>query len=93
MAIYKKPFCYLDYLYKWSIWCYAFRDIIKNQPTILMTDDHDFFQGNLWGNGGDNAKTKPISEIPSYYEKNNYDHDTRCHWFYLWTRRASNVKI
>ena len=73
MAIYKKPFCYLDYLYKWSIWCYAFRDITLNQPTIIMTDDHDVFQGNLWGNGGVDAKTKPISKIPAYYGKSNYD--------------------
>ena len=38
-----------------------------------MTDDHDVFQGNLWGNGGVNAKTKPVNEIPSYYGKRNYD--------------------
>ena len=73
MAIYKEPFCFLDYIYKWSIWCYAFRDITLNQPTIIMTDDHDVFQGNLWGNGGVNAKTKPVNEIPSYYGKRNYD--------------------
>ncbi len=71
--IFKVPFCRLDYLYKWSIWCYAFRDITLNQPTIIMTDDHDVFQGNLWGNGGVEAQTKPINEIPDYYGTSNYD--------------------
>ena len=73
MAIYKEPFCRLDYLYKWSIWCYAFRDLTQHQPTIIMTDDHDVFQGNIWGNGGVPAKTSSIDKIPSYYGKNNFD--------------------
>tara|TARA_B100000674_G_scaffold107486_1_gene78969 strand:- start:5257 stop:7635 length:2379 start_codon:yes stop_codon:yes gene_type:complete len=73
MAIYKEPFCRLDYLYKWSIWCYAFRDLTQDQPTIIMTDDHDVFQGNIWGNSGAPAKTSSIEKIPSYYGKKNYD--------------------
>lgn len=62
----------LDYIYKWNIWCYTFRNITKNQPTIILTDDHDVFQGNLWGNGGN----RPIlnqNEIPAYYGEHNYD--------------------
>lgn len=93
MPIYKKPFCYLDYLYKWSIWCYAFRGIIKNQPTIIMTDDHDVFQGNLWGNGGVDAKTNPISEIPSYYGKNNYDTWQQDHGGYFMGKDFVNMVI
>ncbi len=73
MAIYKEPFCNLDYLYKWSIWCYSFRALTLNQPTIIMTDDHDVFQGNIWGNGGVAAQTSTTDSIPSYYGKWNYD--------------------
>jgi alkaline phosphatase D len=42
----------LDYLYKWYLWCWAFRDLTKDIPTITIPDDHDVFQGNLWGAGG-----------------------------------------
>jgi len=72
-AIRKHPFCLDDYLYKWSIWCYSFREIMLNQPTIIMTDDHDVYQGNIWGNGGIKAKKSPLTKIPKYYTANNYD--------------------
>jgi len=42
----------LDYLYKWYLWCWAFRDLTKDIPTITIPDDHDIYQGNLWGAGG-----------------------------------------
>ncbi|QDU69571.1 alkaline phosphatase D family protein [Engelhardtia mirabilis] len=42
----------LDYLYKWLIWCLAFRDLTRTRPTIVLPDDHDVYQGNLWGEGG-----------------------------------------
>ncbi len=42
----------LDYLYKWYMWCWSFRDLIRDTPCITIPDDHDVFQGNIWGNGG-----------------------------------------
>ncbi|MGY6647487.1 alkaline phosphatase D family protein [Wenyingzhuangia sp. IMCC45574] len=30
----------------------VFGDVIKNTPTIVITDDHDIGQGNMWGDGG-----------------------------------------
>ncbi|MCA8952235.1 MAG: alkaline phosphatase D family protein [Planctomycetes bacterium] len=42
----------LDYLYKWYLFCQAFRDVARERPTIVIPDDHDVFQGNLWGAGG-----------------------------------------
>ena len=45
----------LDYLYKWSIWCLAFRDLTRARPTIVLPDDHDVYQGNIWGEGGIHA--------------------------------------
>ncbi len=42
----------LDYLYKWYLWCWAYRDLTKDIPTICIPDDHDVYQGNIWGEGG-----------------------------------------
>jgi len=42
----------LDYLRKWYFWGWAFRDLTRNRPTICIPDDHDVYQGNLWGEGG-----------------------------------------
>ena len=48
----------LDYMYKWYLWCWAFRDIAKDIPCITVPDDHDVYQGNLWGQGGRSAKSQ-----------------------------------
>jgi phosphodiesterase/alkaline phosphatase D-like protein len=43
---------YLDYLYKWYLWMWAFRDLTAEIPAITIPDDHDVFHGNVWGAGG-----------------------------------------
>lgn len=42
----------LDYLYKWSLWHWAFGELTRNLPAIVQVDDHDMYQGNIWGQGG-----------------------------------------
>ncbi len=42
----------LNYLGKWYMFGWAFGDLMKDRPTITIPDDHDVFQGNLWGSGG-----------------------------------------
>ncbi len=42
----------LDYLYKWYLWCWAYADLTRNIPVVTIPDDHDVYQGNLWGAGG-----------------------------------------
>ena len=42
----------LDYLYKWHLFVWAYRDLTKDIPTITIPDDHDVFQGNIWGRSG-----------------------------------------
>jgi alkaline phosphatase D len=42
----------LDYLYKWYLWCWSYRDLTRRLPTICIPDDHDVYQGNIWGQGG-----------------------------------------
>ena len=39
------------YLY-WLKFGEAFRDILRNTPTVVITDDHDVGQYNIWGAGG-----------------------------------------
>lgn len=46
------PEAKLDTLYRWYLWYWAFRDSIRNRPAIVIADDHDILQGNLWGEGG-----------------------------------------
>lgn len=45
----------VDYLYHWVRWCWAFRDLTRNRPTICLPDDHDVYHGNIWGSGGKRA--------------------------------------
>jgi len=42
----------LNYLRKWYLFGWAFGDLMRDRPTLCTPDDHDVFQGNLWGNGG-----------------------------------------
>ncbi|MBU2918827.1 alkaline phosphatase D family protein [Psychrosphaera sp. F3M07] len=42
----------LNYLRKYYQFGWAFRDAMRNAPTICLPDDHDVLQGNLWGEGG-----------------------------------------
>ncbi len=42
----------LNYLRKFYMFGWSFRDALKNAPTICIPDDHDVFQGNYWGEGG-----------------------------------------
>jgi len=42
----------LNYLGKWYMFGWAFGDLMRDIPVICTPDDHDVFQGNLWGGGG-----------------------------------------
>ena len=42
----------LDYLRKWYIFGWCFREFMRNRPVVIIPDDHDVFHGNLWGEGG-----------------------------------------
>ncbi len=42
----------LNYLGKWYLFGWAFRDLMRERVTVCIPDDHDVFQGNLWGAGG-----------------------------------------
>ena len=41
-----------NYLKKWRKFGEAFGRLMKDRPTIMITDDHDVFSNDLWGKGG-----------------------------------------
>lgn len=45
----------LDYLRKWYLYGWAYRDILKDRPAVSIPDDHDVYHGNVWGAGGKEA--------------------------------------
>lgn len=46
---------YLDYLYKWYLWCISFRELTANIPAVVIPDDNDIYHDKLWGAGGVSA--------------------------------------
>ena len=42
----------LDYLRKWWLVGWSFGDLMRDRVTVHMPDDHDVYQGNIWGGGG-----------------------------------------
>jgi alkaline phosphatase D len=53
----------LNYLGKWFMFGWAFGDLMKDRPTVCTPDDHDVYQGNLWGEGG---KKIPFADWQRY---------------------------
>ena len=48
----------LNYLRKFYMFGWAFREAMRDRPTVCIPDDHDVFQGNIWGEGG-----APMAEL------------------------------
>ncbi len=49
----------LDYLRKWWLVGWAWRDLMKDRPSLYLPDDHDVYQGNVWGAGGRKSTRRP----------------------------------
>lgn len=47
----------VDYLRKWYFHGWTWRELTKDRPSLSLPDDHDVYQGNLWGEGGEGRKT------------------------------------
>lgn len=47
-----------DYLWKWFQFGWSARQIMRNTPTFILPDDHDVYQGNVWGEGGIKAEAE-----------------------------------
>ena len=48
----------LDYHTKYQRWLWAFGEVARDRPTIVVPDDHDVFHGNIWGAGGVRAEAR-----------------------------------
>jgi len=60
---------YLDYLYKWYLWCWAYHGLTREIPTVCLPDDHDVYHGNIWGAGGRKARGQPADgRYPDHYK-------------------------
>lgn len=42
----------LDFLQKWYLFGWVWRRELATRPSVIIPDDHDVFQGNLFGDGG-----------------------------------------
>ena len=42
----------VDYLRKWYLHGWTFRELMRDRPSIALPDDHDVYQGNIWGEEG-----------------------------------------
>ncbi len=43
------PRAMANYLKKWRKFGLTFRDLLKDRPSIIITDDHDVYSNDLWG--------------------------------------------
>ncbi len=71
----------LNYLRKWYLFGWAFRDLMRDRPTICLPDDHDVYQGNIWGNGGNPVATVADHDKGGYVmhpDFVNVVHRTQC---------------
>ncbi|MFC7293076.1 alkaline phosphatase D family protein [Hirschia litorea] len=55
----------LNYLRKYYQHGWAFREVMRNAPTLCIPDDHDVFQGNYWGEGGADMKGDKTDKMAS----------------------------
>src|SRR5512132_2010705 len=42
----------LDYLRNWYAHGWTWRELTRNRPSLSLPDDHDVYQGNIWGEAG-----------------------------------------
>lgn len=54
----------LDYLRKWYIHGWTWREVMRDRPSISLPDDHDVYQGNIWGEAG--APREGTQEMGGY---------------------------
>lgn len=56
----------LDVATRWMRFHRAFGVLLRDRPTLLTPDDHDVYQGNLFGAGGIAAAKRTVGEPPHH---------------------------
>ncbi|MEX0681592.1 MAG: alkaline phosphatase D family protein [Balneolales bacterium] len=67
----------LDYLSKWYMFGWSYREIFRHIPSIFIPDDHDVYQGNIWGAGGRRA---PIDDGYGYPSQDRGGYNMPAEW-------------
>ncbi|WP_456867518.1 alkaline phosphatase D family protein [Galbibacter sp. BG1] len=47
----------IEYLRKWLLFGWSYRELFRHKPCAIIPDDHDVYHGNVWGEGGAIADT------------------------------------
>lgn len=47
-----EDFTLIDYLRKYYLFGWTWREVLRDRPSVIIPDDHDVFHGNIWGAGG-----------------------------------------
>ncbi len=67
----------------WLLWGKQFKEIIKDRPVVTIPDDHDIGQGNLWGEGGVQAKIRAGNDGGYFYPADYVRMVERCQTWHL----------
>ncbi len=72
----------LNYLRKWYLLGWAFGDLMRDRVTICLPDDHDVYQGNIWGEAGKKMPSRGSTSSSGGYRQHpefvNAVHRTQC---------------
>ncbi|MFT7516248.1 MAG: alkaline phosphatase D [Myxococcota bacterium] len=63
-----------DYLYKWYRFYWSLGELTRHLPSVSIPDDHDVYQGNLWGAGGRRAQPDKSRGLTAQ-DAGGYTHD------------------
>lgn len=56
----------LNYLRKFYMFGWSFGAVMRDRPTVCIPDDHDVFQGNIWGESGKPMTGPDTSSVGGY---------------------------
>ena len=52
-----------EYLRQWILFGWAFSELLKDRPAIIIPDARDYFQLKLWGGGGKTAAAEKVRNL------------------------------
>lgn len=77
----------LDFLRKWFMFGWSYRDLFRHIPAAMIPDDHDVYHGNIWGAGGAAA---PIDQGWGYPAQDRGGYKMAAEWVNLVQRSQTS---